>query len=304
MQFHHHQECSMRADVKARNVTAILVKGDPNSPAIVATGRDAIAIKAGTIFNGCSFDVDTPIPMRSELIPGANYGIIVGSETVEIENLLEPPTSDFCLGGFHFAPGGNASARSGGDTVPAINPFSVWDLNFRPACPDPWGMVLVESPGRKFWCDIYLLGVNHLAGGTSQFGATIADGYDPPEKLRARGGHFANLNYNTALAVMNHHGKGLLGIEEFFAAAFGVTERTSRRSDPCATGLDAPHTSKFGVMQATGNMWTWGHDGDPDEPQASLFGGSWVDSADSGSRASYWLRALVLGQSPRGARPL
>jgi hypothetical protein len=117
-----------------------------------------------------------------------------------------------------------------------------------------------------------------------------------------RGGHFANLNYDTALAVMNHHGKGLLGTEEFFAAAFGVTERTSRRSDPRVTGLDAPRTSKFGVMQATGNMWTWGHDGDPDEPQASLFGGAWSFGAICGSRASNWYVTPSLSYDGIGAR--
>ena len=46
------------------------------------------------------------------------------------------PSGDSVLGGFHYAPGGNAPARSGGDDVPAINPCSLWDVAFRPACAD------------------------------------------------------------------------------------------------------------------------------------------------------------------------
>ena len=77
---------------------------------------------------------------------------------------------------------------------------------------------------------------------------------------------------------------GLLSLEEFFAAAYGVTEKSSADNNPRITGLDAARTSKWGVMQATGNMWTWGHDGDPDEPRASLFGGSWFSGGGAGSR--------------------
>ena len=39
-------------------------------------------------------------------------------------------------------------------------------------------------------------------------------------------------------------------------------------------------------MQATGNLWIWGHDGDPDSPRASLFGGSWFNGGSAGSRAA------------------
>jgi hypothetical protein len=146
-------------------------------------------------------------------------------------------------------------------------------------------MALIKSVGGYFWCDIYLAGVNHLNDGTSRFGATIADGDDRP--LDAKGKKVKSFNYETACASMAHHGKGLLGFEEFAAAAFGVTEKSARREDPETTGLDAARTSKFGLMQATGNMWIWGHDGDPDEPRASLLGGSWVYGGDAGSRYAH-----------------
>jgi hypothetical protein len=190
------------------------------------------------------------------------------------------------LGGFHFAPGGNAAARAGGDDVPAINSYSVWDLNFRPACPDPRGMTLVDTGGRKFWCDIYLTAADH-SDITSRFGVTIADGADLPNGTGTDGKKYKAFDYPTAVAVLASHGKGLLSVEEFFAAAYGVTEKSSADENPKVSGLDAPRTSKFGLMQATGNMWVWGHDGDPDEPRASIFGGAWLNGGDAGSRFAY-----------------
>ncbi len=148
-------------------------------------------------------------------------------------------------------------------------------------------MVLVERPGTKFWCDIYLLGANADADGTSKFGAVIADGRDRPKDKD--GVEFEKFNYAAAVAVFAAHGKSLLSIEDRFAAAYGVTEKTSVDSDPIVTGLDAPRTSKWGLMQAAGNMYEWGNDGDPDEPVPYIFGGSWGGlAADCGSRASTW----------------
>ena len=226
------------------------------------------------------------------LQPGADYAVVMSKDgTPSAVRLDSIPDAD-CLGrGFHFAPGGNAPARGGGDSIPAINPCSLWDINFRPACPDPRGMVLVQKPGGQFWCDIYLLGVNHTTDGTSKFGVTIADGDDPPGNP-ATGNHFARLDYETAAAVMKHHGKGLLGLDEFRPAPSVSPSGHPCRTDPKITGLDAARTSKFGLMQATGNMWVWGHDGDPDEPRASVFGGSWFNGGNAGSRcasvACYW----------------
>jgi hypothetical protein len=261
-----------------------LTKADPASPALIVTGRETIAIKAGTAFNGHAFTEQTPVDL-SGLEPGIDYVIMVEDGGVGFARCIAPPVANVViLGGFHFAPGGNALAREGGDDVPAINPHSLWDQNFRPSCDDPRGMALVDVPGRKFWADIYLLGADHLDG-TSRFGVTIADGNDPPQK--PGGGRYKKLDYETALAVMKHHGKGLLGAEEFFAAAFGVTERTAHRGDPRTTKLDAPRSSRFGLIQATGGMWVWGHDGDPDEPRASIFGGSWMSDGYAGSRYAY-----------------
>jgi hypothetical protein len=264
-----------------------LTRPDPNTSIFKTTGRDSLIIKAGTIFGDHTFTNDTPVPLHlnaggaAGYIPGADYAVTFDGNVLAVSRPGTIPEADVLLGGFHYAPGGNATARSGGDDTPAINPFSLWDIGFRPSCPDPRGMVLVDGPNGRFWCDIYLTAANH-ADGTSKFGVTIADGDDCP--VDANGKRAKRFDYKTAQAVMTAHGKGLLSVEEFFAAAFGVTEKSAAPRDPEITGLDAPRTSRFGLMQATGNLWVWGHDGDPDEPRASLFGGSWIDDGNAGSR--------------------
>ncbi len=272
---------------------AALVKALPGLPVFIRMDRDAVAIRAGTTFAGRRFDEQTAIPAPAGgFVAGTDYGVSVEADAISVVQLDAVPTIEThptIIGGFHFAPGGCAVARDGGDDLPAINPHSMWDWNFRPACPDPRGMVLIEMPvempdGRRFWCDIYLLGVDHTKDGTSRFGVTIADGSSPPKK--PNGGRFSKLDYGTAVVVMEHHGKGLLSFEEFIAAAFGVTERSVHDGDPKVTKLDAPRTSHHGVMQATGNVWVWGHDGDPDQPRASVFGGSWWHDGDAGSRCA------------------
>lgn len=69
----------------------------------------------------------------------------------------ETPGTTRRVGGFHVA-------RTG-----EVFPYSCWDLHYRPACPDPSGMVCING---LFWADIYLLGVNHPLDGTSRAGAT------------------------------------------------------------------------------------------------------------------------------------
>jgi hypothetical protein len=289
----------MKAQTKTKSISPQLIKADPNSPAIEVTGRDGLAIKPGTIFDGFTFTKNTPVAMPADgLAPGADYAITVVDGGAVAFRLDAVPTASSHLGGFHFAPGGNAPARAGGDTVPSINPFSLWDLNFRPTCPDPRGMALVEKSGGRFWCDIYLTGVNHLRDGTSKFGITIADGNDRP--LDGAGKKAKKFDYETACAVMAAHGKGLLSLEEFFAAAFGVTEKSASDSDPKITGIDATRTSKFGLMQATGNLWIWGHDGDPDTPR--LLGGSWFRDDYAGSRFAYVDYWVVVSFGRLGAR--
>ena len=260
-----------------------------DAPVFVATGRDTISIRARTEFheNGkfrVGFGRDFPIAIDPALlVPGSDLDIVL---TPHDKLAVVPARSavlDTLVGGFHFAAGGNAEATAGGDAVPAINPCSIWDVGFRPACLDPRGMALVEHNGLRFWCDIYLLGVDHRDQGASRFGAEIADGRSLPQAIEGKG-RTKKLDYETARAIYAHHGKQLLGAEEFFAAAYGVTERTAAGNDPKVTGLDVARTSRFGIMQATGNLWIWGTDGHPDDARPSIFGGSWISGVLAGSR--------------------
>ena len=268
---------------------AAISKGQLGAVAISVTGRDEAFIRAGTRFAGILFKKLTPIAAPAGgYVSGTDYAVHIlrGKPVAKpFDGKMRPNI----IGGYHFAPGGCGGGGRGGDIVSAINPYSAWDRDFRPAAKDLRGMVLVTGPRGRFWCDIYLLGANHMDDGTSRFGVTIADGNDPPQN--PAGGTFAKCDYATAGAVMKHHGKQLLGAEEFFAAAYGVTERTAAGTDPKITGVDAARTSFFGIMQATGNMWVWGTDGHPDDPRPSIFGGSWFLGSVAGSRYAdlvYW----------------
>jgi hypothetical protein len=267
---------------------ASITRASPG-PVFAPTGRDTLIVRAGTVFLigevEHRFDIDTPIILPARMMAGTDYGIALVKDVLLADADLG--AIDELVGGFHYAPGGNALARAGGDDIPAINPFSCWDVGFRPTCPDPRGMTLVHG---KFWCDIYLLGTTWFTVGSSAHGVTIADGDSPPGKVK--GGNYKGLDQPTAIEIYAALGKQLLGPEEFFAAAFGVTEGTSLEDDPETTKLDAPRTSKWGVMQATGNMSTWGTDGDPDgQRQAWRFGGLWDNGGFAGSRyafVDYW----------------
>ncbi|MBN9078557.1 MAG: hypothetical protein BGN87_00330 [Rhizobiales bacterium 65-79] len=237
--------------------------------------------------NGVQFAANTPIVLPLDLAPGADFYVSFGADNNPVATAALGLPDVEVFAGFHFAPGGNAVGRSGGDEEPAINPFSCWDAGFRPACPDPRGMAIVDLPhGKRVWVDIYKLGVDHIEHGTSRFGVKIADGNDLPQKIGGKGRYRA-LDYKTAVEIYAHHGKQLLSFDEFRAAAFGVTEKIAAGNDPKITGLDAARTSQRGIMQATGNLWDWGHDGDPDDRRPSIFGGSWWGGDDAGSRDAY-----------------
>lgn len=270
-----------------------ITRRPPSGPVFAATGLAALIVKAGTaLLHGditAEFDADTVIAVPESFKIGQDYEIVLTAEgsLVARQCGLAQGDGQPVFGGFCHAPGGNAEARAGGSGTPAINPFSIWDAGYRPACPDPRGMVLVTGEGlAPFWADIYLTNRNHPVAGTSRHGAVIADGHGG-EPDKPGGGSYDNLNYETAQAIAAHHGKRLMSFFEFATAAYGVTEKSADTGKEKLTGLSAARTSKFGLMQATGQRWVWGHDGDPDEPRASLFGGSWFDGSNAGSRCAY-----------------
>jgi len=301
-------------------------KADPFSAVFSKTGAQSVSLKAGTTIEVAgitkSYAVSTAVVMPA-LVGGTDYAIYACTDgTVRADASFTAPTgyttaNSRRIGGFHYGIGDrNVSA------TPNINAYSLWDLKWRPACPDPRGMVLVAG---GFWCDIYLLGVNHHTDGTSKYGATIADGSTPPKVSPLFGGNgttdYGSLTWHEAAEVMASHGKALLSYGEFSAMAYGVSEGTSVGSDPVTTGRSANYTSKWGIEQATGCMWQWGSEfGGPynttaadvantesrgstfNQARAAIFGGDWSNAAVAGSRCSHWGSAPSISAISLGAR--
>ena len=303
-------------------------KADPAIVAFTKTGAFTVSTAttlyaevAGVVKTIASASVVTmPVSPAS----GTDYAIWAKTDgTLEAtSNFVTPPTANARkIGGFHYAPGGNATGVAGGDTTPAINAYSFYDLKFKPECSDPRGMALVAD---GFWVDIYLLGASWLTNGTSAYNVTIADGSSPPKIPTKFGGNgttaYGSLTWWEAAEVMRANGKRMPTYSEFAALAYGTTEATSGGTDPVSTILRAGSTSKWGVMLSTGNLYVWGDEfGGPygtaaftantggrgstyNLSNAVRFGGNWLDGAVSGSRCSYWSNAPTASGGDIGAR--
>lgn len=280
--------------------------------------------------NGVVIKVDsgTSISMPSPLTAGTDYAIWVspaGALEADASFTVAPTTNGRLVGGFHYAPGSNATGTSGGNTTDQINEYSFWDLKFRPACPDPRGMTLVAD---HFWSDIYLLNTDPDTNGTSSLGKTIADGSSAPKIPAAFGGNgvttYGSLTWFEAQEVLGAYGKKCPTYAEFMQLAYGVTEETSRGTDPGTTQIDAPRTSRWGVIQATGNLVVWGRDviadgtgtgawrdiaegrGEVytynDDLRGGRFGGDWDTTTRAGSRSSVWSASVSVSRDFISAR--
>jgi hypothetical protein len=233
-------------------------------------------------------------------------------------------TGGSIVGGYHYIPSGRPTAFDNGSPTAAaeILEFSIWDLTWRPECPDPRGMTCVDG---RFWCDLYLCGSTSYAGTdfsavpSSKIGLTIADNSSPaliPGFYGGNGSTAYSLNgdlqpgsWINFAEVAHSFGKRFLDWSEFSAAAFGAPEAGSRGTDPGTVIWE--RQSKWGLAQATGTLWSWGagtegnrltttttystHTGGrgsllagPDGPRAVRLGGNWADGAASGSRAAIW----------------
>jgi hypothetical protein len=322
---------------RAELVKRAFIKSDSKAAAFTKTG-------AGTISTGqqiyvevadlvIGFAASTAVTMPS-LTAGTDYAIYACADgTIRADSNFTTPSGYTAsnsrqIGGFHYAPGGNATGTSGGDTTPAINAYSIWDLKFRPQCKDPRGMALVAG---GFWSDIYLCGVNHLTDGTSKYNVTMTDGSSPPKVASLFGGDgstaYSGGNWFNFAEVMKHHGKRLPSYSEFAALAYGTTENSSVGSDQGSTVLNSVYTSKWGVIQASGVLWVWGdefimgpettngwgwrdsaggrgqlYESGDGALRAVIFGGHWDSGASAGSRASDWSGAPSSSYSNLGAR--
>ena len=308
----------------------LFFKDDISSVVFTKTGAGTVSIKANTVVvvstTTVTFSSATAVTMPT-LTAGTDYAIYVCTDnSIRADASFTAPSgyttsNSRRIGGFHYAPGGNATGTSGGDTTPAINAYSLWDLKWRPACTDPRGMALVSD---GFWCDIYLLNTDPGANGTSKYNVTIADGSSPPKIPTAFGGNgstaYSSLNWWEAEEVLRAYGKAPLTYDEFSAAMYGTTEASGSGTDPGSTILRNAYTSKWGIMLATGNMWIWGANFGGGAAAASwtantggrgstyqmenavIFGGNWGNGSNCGSRCSYWIYSPTYSNSSIGAR--
>ena len=306
----------------------LFAKADPTTVAFTKTAAGAASVKTGTKVDVAGtlvqFSSSTAITMPT-LTAGTDYAIWVkddGTIQASSSHTSAPGAGNWRkIGGFHYAPGGNAAAQAGGDTTPDINAYSFWDLKFRPACADPRGMTLVAD---SFWSDIYLLGVDHLTNGTSKYNVTIAEGSRPPKIPTKFGGNgtstYASMNWWEANEVLKSYGKRSPTYDEFSALAYGTTEASSVSTDQGSTILNAAYTSKWGCVQSSGCMLVWGGEFGGGAAAASwtantggrgstyqmenavLFGGSWANTSNAGSRASSWYNSPAYSASDIGAR--
>ena len=295
------------------HMNTLIQKSDRSGPCFAVSNKKSLKLSCDLFVivgnDLVKFPAGTRVAMPETLTPGADYAVFATAKSLVADAYLTAPAAGVVkIGGFHFAPGGNASGREGGGSVPQINPCSIWDLYWRPGCRDPRGMALVEE---QFWADIYLCGID----GASRFGSTIADGTNHARIPTMFGGNgtlqYDGLNCFQAVQLATAAGKTLLTRGEFQLAALGVLEKSSAGARHEVTQLDAPRTSKWGIIQATGCRYIWGafdllQDFAKFDAQkhigTDLVGGCWLDGSYAGSRCSSWLYAPWYSSSYIGAR--
>ncbi len=304
----------------------LFVKADPYSVAFTRTGNGTIALKAGTVIelNGViyTFPAQTAVQMPTHTA-GTDYKIYLCNDgTVRGDASFTAPTgftvaTSRAIGGYHYAPGGNATAyNTGGNTTPQINPRSIWDLHWMPAAKDKRGWALNLDDRR--WISIYPLIVDHVASGPFRYNMVVADGASPPKVPTVLGGNgmttYSDFTAYTANECLRAYGAELASVDELMLAAYGVVENTGLGADPVSTIWDAPRTSMIGCTGITGNQWSWTRTtstrwdgtggfawrnvnggrgqlyiGGDVNLIAGIFGGTWSDGANCGSRASGWI---------------
>jgi hypothetical protein len=297
-----------------------------------------LEVVAGAVLNGYLYDTATAVTMGTHT-DNTDMAIWQNPTTgalVSDASFITAPagaTGGSIVGGYHYVPSGRPTAFDSGSPTAAaeILEFSIWDLTWRPECPDPRGMTCVDG---RFWCDMYLCGSTSYAGTTfsavqsSKIGLTIADNNSPPLIPSFYGGNGSTaytLNagnnpgswYNFA-EVAHSFGKRLMWSWEFQAAAFGAPEAGSRGSDPGTVIWE--RQSKWGLAQATGTLNVWGiervgiytsgsntNTGGrgteyADAPRAVILGGAWINGANSGSRSAAWSGVPSAGGNAFSAR--
>ena len=328
---------------RAEFVKRAFVKANPRAVAFTRTGFATVSTSQQLYVEVAdlviAFAAATVVTMPA-LTVGTDYAIYACADgSLRADASFSAPAgyttaNSRQIGGFHYAPGANATGRNtGGDTSIQINPFSLWDLKFRPNVADPRGMALIAG---TFWADIYMLGVDHITNGTSKYNVAMATGTAPPKIPTMFGGSgssaYPDGNWFSFREVLMSYGKRFPRYAEFQALAYGVMEKiscgpASGGSAPLTGQTNAGYTSTwekftsiFGIVQATGNLWSWSEEfGGPyggaayvdtpdargqyyNQPNAAIFGGSWNNTVNSGSRAANWSNAPSYSNAYIGAR--
>ncbi|ATD27096.1 Phage tail fiber [Vibrio cholerae] len=287
-------------------------KSSEHEPAFMVSGgllktacNIAVIVDGQLLTFGANETITTPT-----LLVGVDYAIYATADGLIVSSNFTFPAgynadNSRRIGGFHY---GNNEFKS----------YSFYDLNFRPQCKDPRGMV-IDISGSSFWADIYLLNTTPDALGTSAYNATIADGASPPKIPAKWGGNgtsqYANFTQYIATEVLAAFGKRLPNAHEFSVLAQGSVTGHVASVDPVTTKFDASARSLIGCEQVSGHMWQWGSEQwdrgngssgyawyaaetngkgsvysalGSEGVGASVFGGGWDLSVRAGSRCSDW----------------
>lgn len=291
-----------------------LLKTDRNTVAFEVSGADVLASQDfsystdGSIFEILSGEVVT-LPTLASASDYKIYGLSDGSLSAQLFDTASP-SGGVLLGGFHVY-----------HTTGGINPYSLWDENWRPSAKSPRAMTL--SPDRRVWADIYFMDEEYALYGYSRPDVTIADGNNPPIVPAIYGGDgvstYGTLTWFEAWDLVINAGKRLVSWGEFSGLAYGVVEQQSVGTDPVTTKYQAGHRSAIGLEQATGVIWTWGADTQGSsgsaaaitdgrgsvysgDPRSVLLGASWYSGVNAGSRSAYWSDAPSSSGSSGSAR--
>ena len=270
---------------------------ETNQDLTVFVGGDVVSVPSGT-----------SIAMPT-LTVGTDYAIWCAPDgTLEADESysVAPTAGGRRVGGFHYAPGGRATLdlnAGDGGTTPQIMETSFWDLKWKPAAPDPRGLVLVGEG--SFWAGAYHMSANHLTGPVHKYGVDPCRGGNPPQNINGTG-NYPDAQPSNIVEALQYHGFRAPNYWEFQLLAFGVNEERSiggsgpgLAGDVSYRGKDQ-QTSAWGVFDATGVLHHWGNDtilttSDQTLPNPSrggrfryshfvYLGGNWDSGASSGSR--------------------
>ena len=248
-------------------------------PLFYKTAALTISIVADSALNGFFYSTATAVTMPGSFSNNADYAIwqhpTTGALVADASFTSAPAgaTGGSIVGGFHHIPSGRPTAVNNGSPTAAaeILEYSIWDLTWRPTCPDPRGMTCVDG---QFWCDLYFCGSTSYAGSdftavpSSKIGLTIADKNNPPLIPAIYGGDGTTTyslvdskdagSWYDFAEVASSFGKRLMSWLEFQHAAFGGPENGSRGTDPGTVIWE--RASLWGLAQSTGTLYSWASD--------------------------------------------